>query len=87
MHCVVMFLRRALVVALAAALSSGTALAQANQVRLTGKITDKESGQPIPFAQIQIVVTTVSSWNAALASTKSSVVSCAALTLTLCWLD
>ena len=57
MHCVVMFLRRALVVALAAALSSGTALAQANQVRLTGKITDKESGQPIPFAQIQIVGT------------------------------
>ncbi len=59
MHCVVMFLRRALVVALAAALGSGTALAQANQVRLTGKITDKESGQPIPFAQIQIVGTSL----------------------------
>jgi TonB-linked SusC/RagA family outer membrane protein len=57
MPCVVMFSRRALVVALAAALGSGTALAQANQVRLTGKITDRESGQPIPFAQIQIVGT------------------------------
>ena len=57
MHCVVLFLRRALVVALAAALGSGTALAQGNQVRLTGKIIDKESGQPIPFAQIQIVGT------------------------------
>jgi TonB-linked SusC/RagA family outer membrane protein len=57
MPCVVMFSRRALVVVLAAALGSGTALAQANQVRLTGKITEKESGQPIPFAQIQIVGT------------------------------
>ena len=57
MHCVVMFCRRALVVALAAALGSGTAHAQANQVRLTGKITEKESGQPIPLAQIQIVGT------------------------------
>jgi TonB-linked SusC/RagA family outer membrane protein len=59
MHRVVTVLRRALVVALAAALGSGTALAQANQVRLTGKITDKESGQPIPFAQIQIVGTSL----------------------------
>ena len=57
MPCVVMFSRRALVVVLAAALGSGTAHAQANQVRLTGKITEKESGQPIPFAQIQIVGT------------------------------
>src|SRR5690349_11378057 len=57
MPCVVMHARRAVVVALAAALGSGTALAQANQIRLTGKITDKESGQPIPFAQIQIVGT------------------------------
>jgi TonB-linked SusC/RagA family outer membrane protein len=57
MHSVVMITRRALVVAFAAALGSGTALAQGNQVRLTGKITDKESGQPIPFAQIQIVGT------------------------------
>ena len=57
MHWFVAVLRRAFVVALAAALGSGTALAQANQVRLTGKITDKESGQPIPFAQIQIVGT------------------------------
>jgi hypothetical protein len=59
MPCVVTFYRRALVVALAAALGSGTALAQASQTRLTGKITDKESGQPIPFAQIQIVGTNV----------------------------
>src|SRR5512138_2392349 len=57
MHCVVTLSRRAVVVALATALASGTALAQANQVRLTGKITDKQSGQPIPFAQIQIVGT------------------------------
>jgi len=57
MHCVVTFFRRALVVALAAALGSGTALAQANQTRLTGKITEKETGQPIPLAQIQIVGT------------------------------
>src|SRR3954466_6677407 len=57
MHSVVMITRRALVVAFAAALGSGTALAQATQVRLTGKISDKESGQPIPFAQIQIVGT------------------------------
>ena len=57
MHSVVMILRRALVVALAAAFSSGTALAQGNPVRLTGKITDKEAGQPIPFAQVQIVGT------------------------------
>jgi TonB-linked SusC/RagA family outer membrane protein len=57
MHCVVSLARRALVVALAAALGSGTALAQATQVRLTGKITDRESRQPIPFAQIQIVGT------------------------------
>ncbi|HTK55005.1 MAG TPA: carboxypeptidase-like regulatory domain-containing protein, partial [Gemmatimonadaceae bacterium] len=52
-----MITRRALVVAFAAALGSGTALAQGNQARLTGKITDKESGQPIPFAQIQLVGT------------------------------
>ena len=57
MHCVVMFSRGALVVALAAALGSETALAQANQTRLTGTITDRESGQPIPTAQIQIVGT------------------------------
>src|SRR5690349_23871918 len=57
MHSVVMITRRAFVVALAAALGSGTALAQNTQVRLTGKITDKESGQPIPFAQIQFVGT------------------------------
>ena len=56
---VVRFYRRALVVALAAALGSGTALAQTAQTRLTGKITDKESGQPIPFAQIQVVGTNV----------------------------
>jgi hypothetical protein len=31
------------------------------------------------------VVTTASSWNAALASAKSCVVSCVALTVTLCW--
>ena len=59
MHSVVTLFRRALVVALAAALASGTALAQGTQVRLKGKITDKESGQPIPFAQIQIVGTNV----------------------------
>jgi TonB-linked SusC/RagA family outer membrane protein len=57
MHSVVMITRRALVVAFAAALGSGTALAQGTQARLTGKITDKESGQPIPFAQIQLVGT------------------------------
>src|SRR5688500_3620230 len=57
MPCVVTFYRRALVVALAAALGSGTALAQPTQTRLTGKITDKESGQPIPFAQVQVVGT------------------------------
>ncbi|MBW8838303.1 MAG: carboxypeptidase-like regulatory domain-containing protein [Gemmatimonadetes bacterium] len=52
-----MITRRALIVAFAAALGSGTALAQGTQARLTGKITDKESGQPIPFAQIQLVGT------------------------------